>query len=231
VPVHAASFYDNGGGKGISDYVVSSYTHSLTALLRAQQTAVPLKREELKALIVTEPNAPGLQTLPSIVAEVEAISKSIPSECVLSASESTAKEHNVTRTIHEVLGLFHRAAVVHFACHGQQDPHNPLKSGFCLRDGKLTVGKIMQQQSPSAFFAFLSACETAKGDRSQPDQSVHLAAAMLFAGFRSIVGTMWYVPVPYSCVRNLRLPQGYERRRWSIRRCGCVQATVREGCR
>jgi CHAT domain-containing protein len=195
VPVHAAGVYEKRGGKSINDYVVSSYTHSLTALLQAQQTAVPLRRKELKALIVAESNAPGLQALPSISAEVQAISECIPSECVLSASESMAKECSGTTTINQVLDIFPRAAVVHFACHGQQDPHNPLKSGFCLRDGKLTVGKIMQQQSPNAFFAFLSACETAKGDRSQPDQSVHLAAAMLFAGFRSIVGTMWYVPV------------------------------------
>jgi CHAT domain-containing protein len=37
----------------------------------------------------------------------------------------------------------------------------------------------------------MSACETAKGDQKQPDQVVHLAAAMLFAGFQSVVGTMW----------------------------------------
>jgi CHAT domain-containing protein len=40
-------------------------------------------------------------------------------------------------------------------------------------------------------FAFLSACETAKGDRSQPDQAVHLAASLLFCGFRSVIATMW----------------------------------------
>jgi CHAT domain-containing protein len=44
--------------------------------------------------------------------------------------------------------------------------------------------------------AFLSACETATGDIRQPDQTIHLAAAMLFAGFQSVVATMWYgIPV------------------------------------
>lgn len=37
----------------------------------------------------------------------------------------------------------------------------------------------------------LSACETATGDSEQPDQAVHLAAAMLFVGFRSVIATMW----------------------------------------
>jgi CHAT domain-containing protein len=41
------------------------------------------------------------------------------------------------------------------------------------------------------WFGYLSACETAKGDAEQPDQVVHLAATMLFAGFKNVVATMW----------------------------------------
>jgi CHAT domain-containing protein len=51
----------------------------------------------------------------------------------------------------------------------------------------------MELKLDYAFLAFLSACETAKGDNEQPDQAMHLAAAMLFSGFKSIVATMWYV--------------------------------------
>jgi CHAT domain-containing protein len=83
------------------------------------------------------------------------------------------------------------AALLHMACHGEQDLKNPLDSGFCLRDGKLTIGQLMRLDLPNAVFAFLSACETAKGSRTQPDQAVHLAAAMMFVGFRSIIATMW----------------------------------------
>jgi CHAT domain-containing protein len=39
--------------------------------------------------------------------------------------------------------------------------------------------------------AFLSACETAKGDKTIPDEAMHLAATLLFAGFRGVVATMW----------------------------------------
>jgi CHAT domain-containing protein len=45
----------------------------------------------------------------------------------------------------------------------------------------------------SAFFAFMSGCETAKGDETHVDEVVHLAATMLFAGLKSLVATMWYV--------------------------------------
>jgi CHAT domain-containing protein len=66
-----------------------------------------------------------------------------------------------------------------------------LESGFTMQDDMLTVSKLMSLKLPKAFLAVLSACETAKGDASQPDQAVHLAATMLYVGFRSVIGTMW----------------------------------------
>jgi CHAT domain-containing protein len=61
-----------------------------------------------------------------------------------------------------------------------------------LQDGRLTIKEIMQLNLPRAALAFLSACQTAKGDKNAPDQAVHLAASMLFCGFRSVIGTMWW---------------------------------------
>jgi CHAT domain-containing protein len=83
------------------------------------------------------------------------------------------------------------AHILHFACHGIQDP-NPLKSALMLQDGRLTIKEIMQFNLPRAVMAFLSACQTAKGDKNAPDQAMHLAASMLFCGFRSVIGTMWW---------------------------------------
>jgi CHAT domain-containing protein len=83
------------------------------------------------------------------------------------------------------------ANFVHFACHGVQDSKDALQSGFCLHDRRLTVSNLMDLKLDNAFFAFLSACETAKGDAKQPDQLIHLTAAMLFSGFQSIIATMW----------------------------------------
>jgi CHAT domain-containing protein len=93
--------------------------------------------------------------------------------------------------IHEVTDALPRADIVHLACHGVQDLEDPLKSGFCLGDGKLSVSELMDIKLEHPFLAFLSACETAKGDRKQPDQAIHLAAAMLFCGFPNVVATMW----------------------------------------
>ena len=88
---------------------------------------------------------------------------------------------------------------MHFACHGTQDLEQPLNSGLILTDGCLKVSEIMRQPegdtasdvTKSMSLAFLSACETAKGDKALPDEAMHLAATLLFSGFRGVVATMW----------------------------------------
>jgi CHAT domain-containing protein len=91
----------------------------------------------------------------------------------------------------DVLAWFQSANIVHLACHGIQNPKDPHKSRFCLSTGDITVSELMSMELKNASIAFLSACETAKGDAEHADEVVHLAATMLFAGFKSIVATMW----------------------------------------
>ena len=51
---------------------------------------------------------------------------------------------------------------------------------------------IARANLPNAEFAFLSACHTAEqGPSYALDEALHLAAAIQFCGFRSVVGTMW----------------------------------------
>ncbi|KAJ7453785.1 hypothetical protein FB451DRAFT_1050112, partial [Mycena latifolia] len=38
---------------------------------------------------------------------------------------------------------------------------------------------------------FLSACETSMGDWTVPDEVIHLAASLLFAGVRGAISTVW----------------------------------------
>jgi CHAT domain-containing protein len=101
-------------------------------------------------------------------------------------------EDVVMSTIPSIIANLPFIQFLHLACHGLQDVTDALKSGFCLHDNTLTISDIMNLNlGSSAFMAFLSACETAKGDPNQPNEVIHLAAALLFAGFRSIVATMW----------------------------------------
>jgi len=68
-----------------------------------------------------------------------------------------------------------------------------IRGSFKLHEGKrLLLLDVVRSQLPDAEFAFLSACHTAGLTyKSIEDEVLHLAAAMQFCGFRSVVGTMW----------------------------------------
>ena len=51
--------------------------------------------------------------------------------------------------------------------------------------------ELIQAKLPNAELAFLSACHSAEGGFITPDEPIHLAAALQFCGFRSVVGTLW----------------------------------------
>jgi CHAT domain-containing protein len=118
--------------------------------------------------------------------EVEMIARALPPGTQLLPSTGT------TSSVRNVLELLPHVSILHLACHGLEDTTNPHLSGFHLSDGRLTLAEIIQQDTPHALFAFLSACESARGHSvHHPEQSIHLAAALLFAGFKSVVGTLW----------------------------------------
>ncbi|KAI9454286.1 hypothetical protein BJY52DRAFT_1417909 [Lactarius psammicola] len=69
----------------------------------------------------------------------------------------------------------------------------PFEAGFELYGcERLTLLEIVRSHLPTAEFAFLSACHTAEiTEGSVVDEGLHLAAAVQYCGFRSVVGTMW----------------------------------------
>jgi CHAT domain-containing protein len=134
--------------------------------------------------------APGLSTIPEVkteAAHISAVAESSKIKVLYQRVGSTTVEDSAT--------VIQDANIVHLACHGVQDAKDATQSGFCLGDGRLTILRLMNLKLDNAFLAFLSACETAKGDEEQPDQAMHLAAAMLFCGFKSVVATKWYVSI------------------------------------
>jgi CHAT domain-containing protein len=188
MPLHAAGIYSKGEEDCCSDYVVSSYTPTLTALLHAQKSAPSLHPRD-SGMVLVSAQQPNSRMLPALLNVEEEMRQ------VAAASEqaglSVNKDCTPNATVADVIDALKTANFAHIACHGIQDTNNPLSSGFRLSNMRLRVNQLMYLAPKHAFFAFLSACETAKGDKNQPDQMVHLAAAMLFVGFRSVVATMW----------------------------------------
>jgi CHAT domain-containing protein len=173
-----------------SDFVVSSYTPTVTTLLRAQQATKPLPRDDVSLALVAEKRAAqrNLELIPGVDKEIERVA-AVADLCGVKILHQWVG----STTIEDTSRVMEAANLVHLACHGIQDANDATQSGFCLGDGRLTIAKLMKLKLDNAFLAFLSACETAKGDKEQPDQAMHLAAAMLFSGFKSVVATMWYV--------------------------------------
>jgi CHAT domain-containing protein len=189
LPLHAAGIHcgDMAARECVSDYVVCSYVPTLLALQRARKGASPKHPGDLSILAIAEGSAPGMPALDRVDQEVRSVCESAEKASLRVLSTRTTG----TSTIQHAISNFADADIVHLACHGVQDAKDALQSGFCLGDGRLTVAELMKLKLPGPFLAFLSACETAKGDETLPDQTVHLAAAMLFCGFQNVIGTMW----------------------------------------
>jgi CHAT domain-containing protein len=172
----------------LSDFLISSYTPSLTALIQALR-ANDGAQKKLKVLAIAQPSALGQSYIHGTRKEVESIKKlttaeNIPIVCL---EEDAA-------TVDDVQDAMVECRWVHFACHGVQDISNPTNSALLLAgSSRLTLSTIIQLDLPHADLAFLSACQTATGSKSLEDESVHLAAGMLLAGYRGVIGTMWSI--------------------------------------
>ncbi|KAJ7456088.1 CHAT domain-containing protein [Mycena latifolia] len=188
LPIHAAGRYEKLESDCVSDYAVSSYTPTLTSLLSPPtENVVPFK---MTALI--EPNAPDSSPLPGTEEEMKRIQQNVPKGWLTGLGNRGSNP----ATMEIVLRHLRESSMVHFACHGTQDLKNPLDSSLLLTSGRLKVSELMRENDNwrsrrSMRLAFLSACETARGDETLPDEAMHLAATMLFAGFRGVVATMW----------------------------------------
>ncbi|PVF99204.1 hypothetical protein CPB86DRAFT_757230 [Serendipita vermifera] len=184
LPIHAAGLYDEvDPGNKLSDYVVSSYCPTLSSL--GEPSKQP-NQEPFKILTVAQPATPNASPIPQTEDEVRLIQQ-IASGFQIS---------NLTRedaTVEKVLRAMQDSNWVHLACHGQQCVGSAMDSGILLQDGILKLSTVVRAHLPKAQFAFLSACQTAMGDESVSEESAHLAAGMLLAGYRGVVATMWSI--------------------------------------
>jgi CHAT domain-containing protein len=195
LPIHAAGLYNSNNGESsccLSDYCVVSYTPTLGALLSCQGRSTT-NREDVRILLAAASQPFRSAALPAAREEAVIISNIVPANLLISSATVgiTGSTPNCASTADEVLQLLPDATILHLACHGLQNIKNPLKSGFIMHDKMMEVADLIRLNLPSARLAFLSACETAQGDMERPDEALHLAATMLYAGFKSVVGTMW----------------------------------------
>ncbi|KAJ3505768.1 hypothetical protein NMY22_g17465 [Coprinellus aureogranulatus] len=170
LPLHAAGIYGVGSDEGISDFVVSSYTPTVTAITERVKNARPMDGDTSGLLLTCQPKVPGSAPIPGTASEKEARCR--PNKC---------------------LEQMERFSIVHLACHASQVVEDPLQSRFLFHEGTLDLAKIMNRNLKNADLAFLSACQTSTGEDQLSDEAVHLAGGMLAAGYRRVVATMWAI--------------------------------------
>ena len=189
LPIHGAGFYDTQHaqpGHKLSDFVVSSYVPTLSTL-SLPPNSITAPSSGLRLLTVRQPPSDGLFHLPGVAAELTHIGEVIRD----SPSVNVTLLESSDGTVEEVLSLMKEADWVHFACHGIQDD---VDSGLCLADRRrLTLRDMIAVSRPRGGLAFLSACQTATGDKRFSDEAIHITAGMLFAGYGGVVGTMWSI--------------------------------------
>lgn len=130
---------------------------------------------------------PSESGLPSALDELDRIQRCAQNYPVQQLVELDATLENVVKGMQE-------SSWVHFACHGVQDASNPTERALLLFGGsRLTLSRMIGLHLPHSELAFLSACQTAKGDEKLSEEAVHLAAGMLSAGYRGVIATMWSI--------------------------------------
>ena len=187
LPLHAAGPYRK-GQKNLPHLYISSYTPTLTALIRARRHGPSDSATARKRFIaIGQAKAAGESELLSVDTELDNIRQCVDGLATLTRIDG---EESCTPRVVEELG---KNEWVHLACHGLANRKQPFESAFALHDGHFTIQRIIGCDLKNAEFAYLSACHTTVGDEESPDEVIHLASAMQFVGFRSVIGTMWAV--------------------------------------
>ena len=83
-------------------------------------------------------------------------------------------------------------AVIHFTTHAVFEAAEPMRSGIELAGGRLTAGDFLQL-SLDTDLVTLAACETGVSARHPGDELIGLTRALLYAGARSALVSLWPV--------------------------------------
>ncbi|KIJ62894.1 hypothetical protein HYDPIDRAFT_30035, partial [Hydnomerulius pinastri MD-312] len=189
LPLHSAGEYKRANGNQVlSTLYVSSYTPSLHALIKARTYPKTTSDIKFAAISQAKPSYASWKPLHHVDLEVEEIELLLPKPPVL-FTKLTSSESMTQQALHALQD--HQW--FHLSCHGKQVLEEPFNSHFAMQDGPLSLLDIIDADISGHEFAFLSACETAMGDLSAPDEVIHLAAGLQFMGVKSVIGTLWSV--------------------------------------
>lgn len=187
IPIHAAG--SGNGAIDVSRVVISSYVTTLESLLRGHYKSVAIGQGKL--LSVSQPKTPGQNSLPQAMDEVNDVIQVFKASGL--SKDNIVCLHGSEATVDAVSSALNSCSWVHLACHAFQDQKMGMQSAFSFHDGHLELSEVASKKLPNSQFAFLSACQSASGQKDIPGEAMHLAAGLQFAGFPSVIATMWNI--------------------------------------
>ncbi|KAJ6615509.1 CHAT domain-containing protein [Mycena sp. CBHHK59/15] len=186
LPLHAGGQYTK-TGNNLPDIYISSYTPTLSALITARESLKEDPGSPPTLLVVGASGTAGHQyaLLPAVCRECDVVRSWLPEGKDLIDKDATCTT---------VLAELPKHSWVHFASHAMHSQTQPLDSSIILHDDEvLRLRQFMMSHPVRARLAVIAACDGAAGSTTTPDEVLHLAAAVQFSGFCSVVGSLWYM--------------------------------------
>lgn len=166
---------------GVTHVLARAPSASVLALTRSRAAAPRAGNTDL--LAVANPRGPGGRTLPGALDEVRALERRYRG--------SRAIEH--PRDAGSVLSAMAAASAVHVAAHAEFDPASPWRSTLALAEGGPVRARDLLAHRLPPGLVVLAACETAGGRARGTGGMEGLSTALLCAGTRGVVATLWPV--------------------------------------
>jgi tetratricopeptide (TPR) repeat protein len=120
--------------------------------------------------------------LPGAITEAARVAQLLGARCLLEADATRA----------QVIEQARQADVIHLAMHGFARLDAPLFSYLSLADGQLTALDCFELELDCSLVT-LSACESGLAHIAPGDEQMGLPRALLYAGARSVLQTLWRV--------------------------------------
>lgn len=189
------------------DELAVSYAPSATLFAwllerREEARARPRRQGAPTLLALGDPFFHGLGRLKGTGTEARAIAELFDNPTLLLGKDAT-REAVDQKAAQKELQTFD---FIHLATHGVADAHTPMQSAILLphsgsgtgpgdgpHDSRLTAERILQTWKLDAELVTLSACESAGGRDAFGEGYLGLSQALLLAGGRSLVLSLWKV--------------------------------------
>jgi hypothetical protein len=197
VPLGAA--IDPRTGHYAADDYLLGFTPNVAALRvaldqQARQDGSSGEQAYENLLDVAYPGAPGTDHyLPNVMLEAEAVARHF-------GRPTRLYEHDATPDA--VVRRSRGQDVAHFGCHGTFNLEAPEQSGLMLAGGWLTVQRIITElHFDRTRLATIAACLSGRVHMHEGEEHVGLVQAMMSAGARAVVASLW--PVNDAATRAL----------------------------